>query len=156
MIPEGLEALRDIRAPASPDAWPPAIGWWFVILIVVLLSVFGSRLTRYARRKAQRRRFLKRADELKQQMTTSPGEALAGLSSLVREVAVARFPEKKVAGVTGSAWLEFLTDTGDGEDFSKGAGNGLLDVPYRSTNNATDSHVQPVFDVAQRWVAHNA
>jgi len=156
VIPEGLEALRDIHAPATPGVWPPAIGWWMVILIAILLAFFSPRLTRFARRKAERRRFLKRADQLKQQAMTSPGDAVAGLSSLVRDVAVARFPEQKMAGVTGGAWLEFLTETSDGDDFTSGAGAGLLDVPYRSAHNEQNDRAMSVFAIAERWVMHNA
>ena len=36
-----LNQLRDLHEPLPPDSWPPTIGWWLALLLVIIVTSFG-------------------------------------------------------------------------------------------------------------------
>lgn len=125
--------LRDIHMPGAPAFWPPAPGWWLlaVILLVLLgsLSVFALRRYRLRRR---RRLLLEALEHIGPQLSDARApDALAQLSVLLRLHALACFPQRRVASLTGEAWLRFLDESGGAGRFSGGPGRVLASGPYR-------------------------
>jgi len=51
--------LRDIHLPEAINAWPPAIGWWLLLVLIPLLVYAGwflfKRLTRRTALKGAKR-----------------------------------------------------------------------------------------------------
>ena len=128
-----LDELRDIHLPNMPGIWPPAIGWWFLIIcasIVVSLIVFWAynfwRNNRY-RREALR--------ELNQLLTDYSRERCAShyisrLQNLLKRIALTRYQRSDVANLTGEAWVAFLDQTSGSHDFVMGEGQVLIDGQY--------------------------
>ena len=52
MPEELLQRMRDIHYPEAPGWFPPAPGWWFLLLL--LLLAIGYALYRWRKRRAQR------------------------------------------------------------------------------------------------------
>ena len=106
-----LSALRDIHLPPEPAFWPPAPGWWIVALLMALLAgastLWGRRV---ARRRRPRREALRALGALREALAAgeAPHRVAAESASLLRRVALSRYPRSKVGGLTGKAWLEFL------------------------------------------------
>lgn len=75
--------------------------------------------------------------------------AAAGISALLRRLALAHFPRNQVAGLVGDAWLQFLDRTGGGNTFSEGSGRALTQAPYRF---AEAFEIEDLLNVAEAWI----
>ncbi len=135
MNPDPQQALdlRDIHLPAAPPFWPPAPGWWLLaVALLALLAWFGLRLWRQWRLRRQRRKVLDAVDALAARLSSERStEALTRLSVLLRQLALARYPRREVAVLTGAAWLRFLDETGGEGRFAEGPGRLLASAPYQ-------------------------
>ena len=152
-LPGGEELpLRDIHTPPPPELWPPAPGWWILVGLVSILLALGSvwLLRRY--RNARRRRGI--LDELALLEGRQAGPALAAeISSLLKRVALVRFPRAQVAALTGRAWLELLDREGGGGRFAEGPGRVLAEGPYAPD---ADFDAAALLDLARDWIKRNA
>ncbi|VAX12744.1 FIG00657500: hypothetical protein [hydrothermal vent metagenome] len=126
--------LRDIHLPTEPGFWPPAPGWWIlaVLLLALLLWLIRLGLRRYRLRR-QRQRILAMLDELEQDNDAITPEKIARISSLLRRLALMRYPRQRVAALTGADWLQFLDESGGNGRFSHGPGQVLASGPYQPT-----------------------
>lgn len=150
-----LDALRDIHIPPVPAWWPPAPGWWMLLLILLPVSVIlGRRLYQRHRRWRQRRRVLLALAALKAAFEDdgNPARFAGELSVLLRQVAMARFPRERVAGLHGLPWLRFLDDSGGQGGFADGPGRVLLSAPYQA-EAVVD--VPALTALARAWLRRN-
>lgn len=142
-----LGRLRDIHTGAPPP-WPPAPGWWLVLLTVLALAALTVWLLR--RRHGLRRAALAelRRIERRWHADGDPAALAAGLSLLLRRVALAKAPRADVAGLTGEAWLAWL-DAGVGPRFASGPGRALLTLPF---GGGGGEQAEALLDLARRWL----
>lgn len=95
----------------SPLWWPPAIGWWVVAGVMLLLVVMALRFLQLKLAAHQRRREWLRALAAIGQELDPQGDAqqyLASLNRLFRAVALKAFPDTGCAGLQGEAWVTFI------------------------------------------------
>jgi hypothetical protein len=145
--------LRDIHPPADPALWPPAPGWWIALgLILAALVLVGQRTWRAHRVRTRRRRILAELAGLGTR--TQGAELAAGVSALLKRIALTRFNRAEVAPLTGAAWLDFLDRHGGEGRFAKGPGQVLADGPYAPTPTPT-VEAQALLDLAEVWVRRN-
>lgn len=129
--------LRDVHLPAGVSWWPPAPGWW-LLLVAVLLVAVGFVLWRYwrfwhrwhPRYRARRALAGIRIDYARH---GDPKTLLRDLSGCLRRVALTVAPRPEVAALTGQAWLAFLDHYVPGQPFQTGAGRVLADGPYQKS-----------------------
>lgn len=139
--------LRDIHQAQPAPFWPPAPGWW-LLLIAVLLSVGIVMLWR-RRRQARTRRIAALFDDA-MQAAESPAARIAAMSELLRRAS--RRIDAKADTLEGDDWLVFL-DRGLPEPrFSQGPGRLLLDGGYRPQVPEEDSAALQAL-ARQRFVA---
>jgi hypothetical protein len=143
--------LKDIHIPQAISGWPPAIGWWLLALLIVLL-IAGSfwlvkRLTRKTAVKTAKHLML----TLKQNTEIDNQQKLVELSKLMRRVAMSNLPRDKVAGLTGRDWLLFLDHSVQGALFSDGIGQLLAAAPYRKTQ-PSDDQISQLISLCQDWL----
>ena len=101
--PASLDRLRDIAVPSPVSWWPPAAGWWVVFAIVMLLTTYAAYQTwKHWRSNAYRR---SAAAELDSTQTVSE------VNELLKRTALAKFPRREVAQLTGPAWCNWLEST---------------------------------------------
>ena len=144
MTPGGLamsDPLAELRGYHPPDPvswWPPAPGWWLLALLILGLLTWVTVCAVGAWRRRRLARAAPRAalDELAalRAALARNGDAAAfarGLSRLLRRFALARYPRRAVAGLSGEDWLAFLDAHGGGGRFQAGPGRVLLTMPYR-------------------------
>ena len=101
-----LAALKPIHLPPEPSWFPPAPGWWLLLLAILLSLAAAAYLWR---RRQQRLAPLKQAlSELEQLQTQHQGlELLQALNQLLRRAArQAHGPAAASLGV--KAWTDFL------------------------------------------------
>lgn len=104
-----LSQLRELHLPEAPGVWPPAPGWYLLLLAVLILLAGGAWL--WHRGRAQRR--LRRAVRaelaaLERQIGQGDDAAfLARISALLRRLAV-QLHGPGCAGLYGKAWRDYL------------------------------------------------
>ncbi|WP_216819107.1 DUF4381 domain-containing protein [Thiohalocapsa sp. ML1] len=143
--------LRDIHVPGAPPAWPPAPGWWLVVLL--LLGALGYGLWRLRKRWLARRRRERIIAQLDGLAGERCGPALVGaVSALLKRAALSRYARTDVAPLTGAAWLAFLDRTGGAGGFRNGPGQVLADGAYAPTR---DCDAEALLALARRWLRQN-
>lgn len=139
IMPASKIPLRDIYLPDPVDWWPPAVGWWILCGLILLLVLVMIKWIQYRRRikysvatQAQHALQIIR-DEYN---NNNEGQYLVEeISALCRRVCISLFPREQTASLVGEEWLLFLdqcmvAENGD-RPFSQGIGRVLLEAPYR-------------------------
>lgn len=142
-----LGRLRDIHLPPAVSWWPPAPGWWVLAALLVAALGFGYLWYRHRRRTGWRRNALAELNLLR---NSQGGELVRQLSTLLRRVAISRFPRDEVAALTGARWLAFLDRTlGDGTPFQSGVGAVLGSGPYARN---VSIEATALLALCRRWI----
>lgn len=130
------EKLNDIALPDGVSWWPPAPGWWLVLILIALLAGLLWYWFKYI--KSNRVRVLLKdarfmLDQAYQDwLENNNNQAfVAEISVLLRRLALSLYSRKYIAGVTGKAWLEFLDQGMPDKPFSHGVGAILHNGPYQ-------------------------
>ena len=149
--------LRDIHLPPPPGIWPPPLGWWLLAGLVVVLTLAALWLLRRWRDRRAYRHALAELDSIAraQQHSQEHTQWLSQLSVLLRRHALTVFPRAQVAGLQGRAWLEFLADTGGGDEFVEGAGRWLLHGPFQRDVSVPGEDARALLACARRWLGQS-
>jgi len=149
-----LENLRDIHLPDTISAWPPAPGWWILALLLISLLIWlGWKIWNKYQQKQLLRLSLANVIKLESdyQQHQDPQLLVRQYSSLLRRVALARFPRQQVASITGSRWLEFLDNSSDTKLFDSEIGRLLLDGPYQKSSDNIDN-IDTLTRAVHQWL----
>lgn len=154
----GADPLADLRGYHLPDPvswWPPAPGWW--ILAVLILIVLAGGIWWYLRRRrrlAAARAATRELDEMRNRFHAQNDAAayLRGLSKLLRRYALAAFPRRDTAALTGEDWLRFLDRHSESGRFTQGPGRLLIEAPYRPT---ADTKPEELAALVEDWIRRN-
>jgi len=143
-----LTNLRDIHAPPPVSWWPPAPGWWLLLVVGVAVLVL---LWRWRRARPWRRHALRELQVLEQEFKTTgdAGNCVAQVSVLLRRVALSARAPAAAAGLTGDAWLKYLDELGRTQQFSTGIGRVLTTAPYA---RAETVDVPGLIILTRRWL----
>ncbi len=146
MEPDPLAQLRDVILPPAPGFWPPAMGWWILLLLVIVVLCGAVYLYRYIYSRQKRFDLVKQMDGLAR--LPAP-QAIVELSILMRRIAITRFQHNMVAGLSGEEWLKFLDESGHTNDFTHGPGRALVSAPYATVPL---EYPESLFAVCRNWV----
>ena len=153
--PDPLAGLRGYHLPEAVSWWPPAPGWWILAALVLLAAVLLSWwLLRRYRRRAAARQAEKELAQLREALRQRGDDPvfLRELSKLLRRFALAVFPRRGVAALTGEAWLRFLDEHGGDGRFRDGPGRQLVDAPYRPQGGEGSEQLA---DLVEDWIRRN-
>ncbi|MBF0614330.1 MAG: DUF4381 domain-containing protein [Magnetococcales bacterium] len=144
-------ALRDIHLPDPISWWPPALGWWLLLLLTILLTLGWLFWHRQAKRYQLRRTALAELTRIAQQHAQNPDDRLlaAQLSMLLRRICLQHYPRDQVAGVSGTAWLQFLDQPLPDRPFSQGEGQVLIRAPFEPMPRL---HPEALLTLCRRWI----
>lgn len=112
--PGSLQNLNDIVLPGAVPWWPPAPGWYVVLIVMAAVLLWGAFRTLKAWRKnSYRRQAVQELSKIRKQGST----AAVDIPVLLKRAALSAWPRIDVAGLTGSAWHGFLDRTAPGASF---------------------------------------
>lgn len=144
-----LSGLRDIHIPVEPSWWPPAIGWWMVVGLLVLGGIgfvfmfwfWWSGPRQYALR------------ELKQayRRTDNPVVLARRMSELFKRIALIRYPRKRVAALSEEDWMRFLLTKTRGA-FSEEQAKLLAFSTYLKDNTLTTDSAASLYKAGRRGI----
>jgi len=147
-----LDLLNDIVQPQAVGWWPPAPGWY---VLMVLLGVASLVLAWRAWQKRKQNQYRRLAlQELAAIRDKGDGEALGRIPVLLKRTALSAWPRSIVASMTGPDWHQFLDRTGGTNEFGTGAGQVLDRLSYGSGAGVTLSAAEGeiVLQAAEQWI----
>jgi hypothetical protein len=137
---ELLNRLAEPTAPPPVSMMPQTWGWAALGgLLLLALLYLAIRAYKSHRANAYRREALA---ELK-----AASNDPARIAPILRRAALAAYPRRDVAGLTGQSWLDFLNRTGRDVLFEGAPGRLLLMAPYRAAQR-----VPELERLAKRWI----
>ncbi|MGA0617481.1 DUF4381 domain-containing protein [Paracoccus sp. KR1-242] len=151
-----ISQLHELREPAAVSMWPATPIWWVLAAAVTLLLLFVAWRWRQRRRaNAYRRAALAALRAIEPALARGDVPALAQLDLLLRRTALAAFPRKDVAALTGPAWADYLDHTdpelphGGFRELSPS----LADTPYM--RQPGDVQGARLAELARHWIRHH-
>lgn len=145
-----LAALRPLHLPDPIGWWPPAPGWW-VLLVLLLASVWliVFALRKRYQRNAWRRAALAEINELQTQTERSETDLAADVNTLLRRCARINDNSARVAALTGQQWLEYLDSKLSEPAFNTELGRTMLRAAYDPSATIDRS---ALIDATRRWL----
>ncbi len=143
--------LKDIHLPDAISWWPPAIGWWFLIVLIPTFLVFSYWLYKRLTRKTSLKTAKKALLAIKLNVELDNTQKLRELSILLRRVAVSLAPRAEVASLTGQSWLAYLDQSLTGAPFTEGGGQFLISAPYRNAA-PSDQDITLFISLCEDWL----
>lgn len=136
-----LDRLHDIIEPPPIPWWPPAPGWYVVVIAVAaLLAWLLWRWSKSWRGNAYRRAALR---ELQKARTP------AAVAEVLRRTALDIAPRSTVASLSGEAWPAWLA-TGLSEEMPQAVRDQLAAGVYRSATEPAELTL--LQDYARKWI----
>lgn len=153
--PGGLARLHDIVVPDGVDLWwPPAIGWYVLAGLVVILAAWGLWRIRQRRRAVRYR--VEALAELRalRRHKSDPRAAAADLLVLLKRTALAAYPREQVAGLSGEPWWGFLDLSGGRPDFANGLGDLAEQLVYAQQGGEAipARDLRRLYQSAEHWI----
>lgn len=119
-----LDQLVPMAEPPPVPMVPQTAGWAVLAALAAAALLLAVRQgVRHRRANAYRRAALRDLPRA--------GDDPKALASLLRRTALAAFPRRDVAALTGSEWLSFLDETSGIKEFSAGEGRVFAQAPYQ-------------------------
>jgi hypothetical protein len=149
-----VEQLHDIEGLDLISWWPLAIGWWVVIMIGLFIFCASVYFLVYILKTSWKKDAFQKLTRLEKELSeTTARETVMDLSEYLRRIALQRFSRKECAGLTGQAWLKWLT-TNDPKNFDwEKKGNLLIEVPYAPANiSLSVKQIKDLIQAVRRWV----
>ena len=148
-LSEILSQLRDIHEPSPVGVWPPAPGWWLLLLALVLILYTAWYLSR------RYKNSFRRAASLECERIVRDFEIHNDKDRLIKDVSIylRRLALKKdavlAAGHTGDLWLEYLAGLSESDTLISDFGKTILTAPY---SRQPDYDCQSFIRVLRTWV----
>lgn len=103
-----INQLAEVPDPAPVSMMPQTVGWLVLAVIVLAVAAWrGWRMWRRYRANAYRRAALKALERA--------ADDPAAVSGILKRAAMVAYGRRRVAGLSGQAWVAFLAETGAGE-----------------------------------------
>lgn len=148
MQPDLLQQLKDIHLPADPSWWPPAPGWWLLLVAALIAALWCARKLRQA---IQRRRPIWEARKLYQALhdryRAGQIEAPAYLhevNELLKRLFVHGLHDTPSRKANDIVWLERLDATVGSTEFTEGPGRQLGNQRFQSVPEADPEALHPL------------
>ena len=152
--------IRDIHLPEPVSWWPPALGWWILLALIMCLVALVIWLNKRRQLFRLRNAAMSELDAIYQtyQKQYNATQFAQELSALLRRICISYFPNSETAGLAGNAWLEFLDSllsskhNKSGQKFADGVGQVLVSAPYQSKLKNTDIDVDDLYELSREWI----
>lgn len=155
---ELLAQLADIHLPEPVSYWPPAIGWWILAAIaLVLLALLLRKLARMRSQQKIRQYALAELERCYDSFSQADPAALDQsrldyvnqFNTVVRRVALVHYPQANVASLDGAAWVDFIRQKGESSLMTDEIAAALQ---YGRFQTRCDVDVDAMQDFGRQWI----
>jgi hypothetical protein len=151
-----LAQLRDIHLPDPITGWPPALAWWLLLClgIIVITGLLRQLLLRHrarAYRRAARSELLLIHDNWRKEQDDN--NYLQQLNTILKRVALQSFPTTDVAALNGNNWCGFLDQQWKKPPPTHFADTGLALAVYSPAQAHCD--IDTIHSLAVSWLGQH-
>ncbi len=136
-MPENpLDQLPPIHLPEPISFWPPAIGWWLLAAVLILLGFFIVRvLIQYQVKNRLRKAALAKLDIHWQayKKNNNAEEYVLAINLLLKQFVMQQYPDKNLQALSGEQWLASLQELSPQSNFNQDNASVLLSVYQKHT-----------------------
>ena len=102
--------LKDIHLPGASLWWPPAPGWWLLLILVSVLIFYAPRILRWLRWKPAKTLALRELARIRADMDGGLDRQVVSqqISILLRRTVISYCGRVVVASISGTKWVEQL------------------------------------------------
>ena len=146
----------NIPPPALPN-WTFTLGWWLVLIMVILSIFIVLYYLKIRKKNAYRRHGIFLCSKLFQQNNQLDSVTLIHhLNRILKQVALHAYPREKVASLCNENWLLFLNKTGKMNHFSNTAGKLLGKFRYqKSLHNCSEQDLKQLKTIVIKWIRYH-
>lgn len=147
-LPQLLALMHDLVMPESVSWLPQTPGWWIVLgwfAAVLLLAV--RQIIRLRRRSRYRRDALAELDSINAAAGADSSLAAQHIAAVLKRTALVAYPREDVAGLYGTEWARFLTESAGNDPQVARAAEDLAAAAYRP---GVDPNI--LTGPARRWI----
>jgi len=155
MNPTDTLPLRDIHLPDPVSWWPPAMGWWFLLLFIVLFIWALVSFVKYLRKPV-----LKKSAKAELSLVITAYQQhqdkhllLQQISILFRRIGISYFSRNDNAGIAGLEWYAKINSLVEKNRISDDMVELLSQGPYQRRPELDEQKIQNLIDQTQRWVS---
>ena len=143
--------LRDIHLPDAVSWWPPAIGWWILVSILLLgfylLPKLYRRLTYVSLSTISNKALVQIKNH--HSKNNNAIETIQRLSKLLRQINMSFNGRENIANLTGEQWIHSLNTLTEKEFFKERHKESLINAPYQKN---IDIDINELIDVTEQWI----
>lgn len=157
---ELLNQLSDIRLPNEIGLWPPALGWWLLlaILLVSLYAVLNAFLKRIALQYSLNAAlgelnsaYANWHSSAPESKTDATLEYVNTSNTILRRVALVKATHKKnIASLTGEEWITFVRSEGDSRMLTEEIASALSQGRFQQS---LDVDTETLHSFCASWIA---
>jgi len=125
--------LRDIHLPDPVSWWPPAPGWWILLILIFVAIYFIPRLIKKLKQVPLNKQAISELKQIENNYQTHQDKTrlVQELSILLRRSCMSYVSRKEIASLTGSEWIKQLNTLTKNNYFSDEVSETLLNAPYQ-------------------------
>ncbi len=155
MNPTDSLLLRDIHLPDPVSWWPPAIGWWILLLISLIviwgLIAFIKKLKRPVLKKSAKAEIAMVLNDYNNHQNQHL--LIQQLSITIKRIGISYLQRNQTAGISGVEWYAKINQLVEKNQFSDEVIKLLSQGPYQKKPELDDETVNQIINQTQRWVS---
>lgn len=148
--------LNDIHLPDAIGLWPPAIGWWLLLLsAVIVLVLLYIAWQKYQKKWRYRRSALQQLQQCYQQFHNDDidtQQALHTMLALLKRTAMTAYPLAPIASLTGKPWLALLNQQTHKPCFTGDLAQIITLLQYQADSEAD---IKTLYHACQQWIKYH-
>ncbi|MCW8957213.1 MAG: DUF4381 domain-containing protein [Gammaproteobacteria bacterium] len=143
--------LRDIHLPDAVSWWPPAPGWWLLLVLMIILAVLLAKLIRYLKQPKPNRLALAEFKQIKTQFQQQQNhqQLARDLSALLRRIGLTYYSREQVASLTSHNWQQQLNGLNPQHPLADNFINTISAAAYQPTPQLDAQHL---LDSCEQWL----
>ena len=148
---QNADTLRDIHLPDAVSWWPPAIGWWILVVLFFLAIYFIPKLYRHFTFKPLNKvaniAFQQVINDF--QKHNNAAQLIQETSKLLRQICMSYTGRESSAQLTGDNWIASLNALTSEDYFSSDVSQLIISAPYQKN---IDIDPQILITATQHWI----
>ena len=145
--------LRDIHLPDAISWWPPAIGWWILLALIIAAFIFIPKLYRRVTytplKKVAHITFQNIITQYKESHNDS--SFIIATSQFLRQTAMSYCGREDIAQLTGDKWVQALNNLTEEKYFTDKVKQSLVNAPYQKD---ISFDTEQLISAVQSWLSN--
>lgn len=143
--------LKDIHLPDMSLWWPPAVGWWILLMLLIVLGVGWPYFWRWLKHKSVKKLSIAEFEKITKTFDQKEDKRrLVGeLSTLLKRILMSYRGRHDTAALSGKNWVEHLNELVAEPCFSDKEEALLAQGQYQRD---PDFDIQSLIQNCERWI----